>query len=394
MKAYTVLLKENFRFRTLWLVNLITSFGSWFTVVAVYTMLIRFDASAFFIAFIAALHWIPGAIQAPLVGVILDKVKLKDLMLWVLALEFVITLMFLLVTKENYLWLLSILIYIRMSSASLMFTTMQTLVPRVVEELDLRHANDITSVTWSVTFIVGMAIGGVAVDTFGIVPAFIFDSLLFLAAIYAMRKVSYPHSVDEEVQKAIHLLRDGFSYLKEKRDIVFIILLHATVGFTSFDVLVTLLAKNSYGNEISEPLAIGIINAVRALGLFVGPFIFLKYKESMGLLFWLMILQGLSIILWSFIQFDFYISLIGVFLTGVFTTSIWSITYSFIQQRSEDRYLGRVIAYNDMIFLLSNAFIAILIGVLASYSFSLESITGLLGFFFLAAAILVKKKSD
>ncbi|MCV6607379.1 MAG: MFS transporter [Campylobacterales bacterium] len=392
MKNYKDLILQNQQFKTLWLVNLLTSFGSWFTVVATYTMLIQFDASPLIIAIVAALHWIPGAIQAPIAGIILDKVKLKNLMAIVLIVEFVITLSFLAVTKENYIWLLLVLIYIRMSSASLMFTTMQTLIPKVVDGENLRVANDITSVTWSVTFVVGMALGGIAVDSLGVSPAFILDSLLFLFALYGLKNTSFPHVVTETAEKSFQLLKDGLIYLKENKNIIYIILLHGTVGFTSFDVLVTLLAKTQYMNDVSEPLAIGVINAVRAAGLFIGPFLFIKYKESMKLLFWLMIFQGVAIIFWSVLQFDFYISLIGVFVTGVFTTSIWSITYSFIQQQTQEKFLGRVIAYNDMVFLLSNAFIAMVIGSFASYGISLSNITIFLGGLFILSALFIKNK--
>ncbi len=393
MRSYKNLINGNQQFRTLWIVNILTSFGSWFSVVAIYTLLILFDASPIFIAIVAALHWIPGAVQAPIAGVILDRVRIKNLMVVILILEFVTTIAFLLVTKENYHWLLLVLIYIKMSAASLMFTSMQTLIPRVVDSENLRVANDITSVSWSITFVFGMAIGGIAVDHFGVYPAFIIDSALFLFALYGLKNTHYPHIINEKAEKALELIKDGYNYLKKNRHIVFIILLHGTVGFTSFDALVTMLAKNRYADVVSEPMAIGIINAVRAVGLFIGPFIFIRFQESMRLLFWLLIAQGGAIIFWSFIQLDFYVSLIGVFLTGVFTTSIWSITYSFIQQKTDSHYLGRVIAYNDMIFLLSNAFIAIFIGVMASLSFSLGSITGALGFFFLIAAFLIRVKT-
>ncbi len=61
-----------------------------------------------------------------------------------------------------------------------------------------------------------------------------------------------------------------------------LIFLHSCVGLTSFDALITILAKNEYKYVISVPLAIGISNAVRAVALMMGPVIISKYvtKEN------------------------------------------------------------------------------------------------------------------
>jgi DHA3 family macrolide efflux protein-like MFS transporter len=73
---------------------------------------------------------------------------------------------------------------------------------------------------------------------------------------------------------------------------------------TSFDALITILAKNEYKYIISVPLAIGLSNAVRAVALMFGPVFLSKYvtKEN---LHYLLIFQGLSIILWGFMQEQF-----------------------------------------------------------------------------------------
>lgn len=387
--GYINFLKTQDRFRTLWYIDILMSFGSWFTTVAIYTILVRYEASAFFIAVVAAFHWLPGALQAPLTGIVLDRVDPKKLMGVLLSIELVTTLSYLLIDSKEILWLLVILVFFRMSSASFMFTAMQTVVPKLVGKESLRMANDIISVTWSLTFVVGMALGGLAAHFIGTSFAFIFDASLFVVALIILKGADLPKKVDLASEKLMSLLKGGLKYLNENRNIVKIILLHATVGFTSFDALVTLLAKNQYFDTLSEPLTIGIINSVRAMGLFLGPFIFIKFKENMRLLFWLLILQGSAIILWGFLQYDFYISLIGIFLTGVFTTSIWSITYSFIQRETQEEFRGRVVAYNDMIFLLSNALISILIGILASLAVPLSYITMTLGALFLLCAIFI-----
>jgi MFS family permease len=165
--------------------------------------------------------------------------------------------------------------------------------------------------------------------------------------------------------------------------------LHSSVGITSFDALVTLLAKNEYKYVIAVPLAIGITNAVRAVALMVGPLLIGNWitKERLVYAF---IFQGVAIILWGVFQFNFYWALVAIFLTGLTTTTIWSVTYAFIQEKVEQRYLGRVISYNDMIFMLSNVITTFFIGLMASV-ITLDIITMLLGVAFFLVALYYKR---
>jgi len=137
------------------------------------------------------------------------------------------------------------------------------------------------------------------------------------------------------------------------------------------------------------PLAIGWINATRAFALMMGP-LFISNLVHKNTLHYFFFLQGLGIILWSYLQFNFYISLIALFATGFFTTTLWSYTYTLLQKNIEEKYYGRIVAYNDMLFLLSAAFTSFMIGFLASNEYSLESITFLIGLGFILGAIYFK----
>lgn len=375
--------------------NIMSGFGSWFTVVAIYTLLLKFNAPALIIALAAAFHWLPGALQAPISGTIIDRSDTKKLMFILLFIEMGATICMIYIDSAELVWLLLVLVFIKMSSASFFFTAEMALIPSLVSKDELRIANDINSITWSVTFVLGMALGGLFVEYAGVKNAFLLDAFAFLVAISLLTRLNIPKFVKSHTESFAHFVKEGYKYLKEHPFLIHLIFLHATVGFTAFDALVTLLAKTYYIDTISEPLAIGFTNAIRALGLAVGPFIFIRYKDQKKLLFALLLLQGISIITWSFLQHDFYTSLIGSFLVGLFTTSIWSITYSLIQSSAEKRFYGRVVAYNDMFFLLTNAFISIFIGILASFGLRLEYITVILGVLFLFSAFyyrLIKNK--
>lgn len=375
--------------RQLSAVQFIAYFGAWFSNVAIYTMLVDFGASAVMIATVTAMHLIPGIILAPFSGSIVDRLPVKPLMIALLSTELVMTLSFLSIDSLNDIWLLLILLFIRMGSASMFFTTEMTLLPKILKGEALVKANELHSIIWSFTFTGGMAFGGIVVNMYGVKISFIIDSLFFLFALIILAK-TYFDVVHEKHEKHIfHSIKEGIDYIKQNKHLFHYIVLHATVGLTSFDSLVTLLADYKYKYVIAVPLAIGITNALRAFALMIGPFLISSWINKQRL-FYIFIFQGLSIILWAVLQNSFYIALTGVFLTGLVTTTIWSYTYAMLQEEVDKKYLGRVLAYNEMVFMLANVTTTFFIGFTAAY-FTLDIITIMLGCGFLGVAYYYKK---
>jgi hypothetical protein len=58
-----------------------------------------------------------------------------------------------------------------------------------------------------------------------------------------------------------------------------------------------------------------------------------------------------------------------------------------LQEETQSDYMGRVISYNDMFFMLSNIATALFIGYASNGGLSLETITAVLGIGFIASAI-------
>ncbi|OUR70673.1 MFS transporter [Arcobacter sp. 31_11_sub10_T18] len=381
---YRELLKTYPTIRNLSIVQFIAYFGAWFSNVAIYSMLVDFGASSFLIALVTAAHFLPAVLMAPFSGAFIDRIKLKSLMVILLCVELSMTLLFITVTSLDDVWFLMILIFIRMGAASMFFSAEMSLIPKLIDGEALQKANEIHSIIWSFTYAAGMAVSGVIVNLWGVRIAFIIDACFFIIALAALFRISFDVEIHETKEKLFDMIKEGFNYIKENKIIIHLILLHSSVGLTAFDTLVTLLADYNYKFIIAVPLAIGISNAVRAFALMVGPF-FIGNKINKNNLHYLLILQGVSIIAWAVFQHNFYLALIGLFLSGYTTTTLWSYTYALLQKKIEPKYMGRVIAYNDMIFMLTNIVTTLFIGLMASF-ISLELITILIGFAFFATA--------
>jgi len=382
--TYRELLKNHKIVRQLSLVQLIAYFGAWFSNVAIFTLLVQFEVSSIIVSIVAAMNFLPGIILSPISGTIIDRTNIKKLMIILMSTELVMTLCFLFINEASDVWILMILLFIRMGAASMFFSTEMTLLPKIISGEALQKANEIHSIIWSFTYAAGMAISAFVVHSFGVKTAFIIDALFFVVSLLffiPLKLQIKPSDIKESISS---MIKDGFLYLKQNSIALKLILLHASVGLTSFDALVTLLADYEYKLVLAVPLAIGISNAVRAFALMVGPFIIGSWVNQKTLTY-LFLMQGTAIIVWGLTSYNFYISLIGLFLTGFFTSTIWSYTYALLQEKVEHKYLGRTLAYNEMIFMLSNVITTLFIGFMASLV-SLDIITIILGLAFYGVA--------
>ena len=385
MKQYIDLLKREDTLRRLTFIQLISYFGAWFSNVAIYTLLIEMHVSAGVIAFVAALYFIPGVIQAPLSGTLIDRLNPKKLMLFLLFIEIVSTFSLLLINTNASLWMLYVLIFIRMGAASFYFTAEMSLLPKMLNHNVLRQANEIHSIIWSFSYTIGMAISGFVVYLLGVKIAFILDGSLFLIGGFLLMGTPLHVKVAKQSESIILMMKKTFTYLKENRHIVHFMLVHSLVGLTSYDALVALIVDKYYSSIIATALALGLIHSSRAIGLVIGP-IFLGKWINDKRLFYVFIFQGIALLVWAAAMQYFYLSLVASVLVGFFTTTLWSYSYTLIQHKTDKNYYGRIVAYNDMIFLLVAALTALLTGELVKIGLSLEWIVIYLsGAFFLSS---------
>ncbi len=386
MKRYVALLKSEPVLARLSLIQLIAYFGAWFSNVAIYTLLLEMGVSATVVALTAALHFLPGVVQAPFSGVLIDRFHPKKMMLITLAVEIICTFSLLLVTDVSALGLLFVLIVLRMAAASFYFTIEMALLPKILHVKKLQLANEIHSIIWSISYTLGMAISGFVVYKVGVSVAFIIDGLLFVLAFGLLYNLSITVQVNATSHHIVAMFKETLTYIKHDRRVFYLLLLHALVGLTAFDALVALMVHEYYTHLIATSLAIGLLHASRALGLVVGPMLIGNYMNNTRLRY-LFMFQAAAIMLWAAVMPNFYLSLIASVLVGLCTTTLWSYTYTLLQHHTDQAYYGRVVAYNDMLFLLVAAVTSMMIGLYADAGVSLQVITLMLGLSFVVATL-------
>ena len=154
------------------LIQLISYFGTWFSQVAIFSMIVAYGASEVTVALTAAMAMFPAVILAPLIGIIIDRIDFKKLMLILLLIEIVMTLGFIFINSLEYICVLMLLIFLRSSAASMLFSAEMALFPKLVQGKMLKNTNEIHSIIWSLCYASGMAVGGLATHFMGFDTAF------------------------------------------------------------------------------------------------------------------------------------------------------------------------------------------------------------------------------
>lgn len=269
-----------------------------------------------------------------------------------------------------------------MAAASFYFTTEMSLLPKILKGNDLQKANELHSIIWSTSYTLGMALSGFVVYSFGIKAAFLLDTFMFLAGFVLLYGLRIEVGVIKAKEKLLDMIGDTFVYLRKYPHAVHLMLLHSFVGLTAFDALVALMVDYYYKDIVAASLALGMLHAIRAFGLIIGP-VFLRKLTNNKKMIYIFIFQGFALWNWAYIMEDFYLSLAASLIVGLFTTTLWSYTYTLLQKNIDEKYYGRIVAYNDMLFLLSAAATSFMTGYLFESGVSLEGIAFIMGIGFI-----------
>lgn len=185
MRSSLRLLLRRRSYRALWLADLASLIGDWFSVVAVSVVAGAAAGSAaagaLALATVLAAHLLPQALFAPVAGVLADRLDRRALLLGGSIVEGLVTIGMAVAASRGASGTMQALLFARGLVAALREPAAGAALPRLVAADELALANGLGAATWSVTFVVGMALGGVAAEV-GPVFALAVDAASFFVA--------------------------------------------------------------------------------------------------------------------------------------------------------------------------------------------------------------------
>ena len=371
MKEYIRLLKKYRGFRNLWLASVVSLAGDWFNTIASMMIVNRYTDSELAVSWILIARALPRFFLGPFAGVVADRFDRKKVMVVADVLRAGIVLSFLFVDRPERVWLIYVLTVAQFVLASFFDPASSAILPGLVEDKkDLVAANVLRSITWSAMLALGSAIGGGFAGLFGAEAALVIDGATFMLS--AVLVLQIPNitkaAVIGEQQGGLQEMVEGFRYVAARFDTAVLALVKTFGQIGSSDIIIAVYAEQYFPYGQEGATALGVLFGAAGLGSIVGPLIgnnLLKGQVSSyrRAIHWgyLIVPVGWAFVAWSP---NLWVAALGLMLRMMGTSLNWTFSDVLIQTEVEDRFLGRVFAFDLGLFTVATSTSIFLTGYL------------------------------
>ncbi len=362
LQPYIDLIGQNENYRRLWLAQIISNFGDWFGILAVYALIQTYSGSELLLGLIIVVKMLSLAASSPLAGFITDRFNRRQLMILCDIMRGILVLGLILVTSQELLWLAYVITAIQMVFSAIFEPAKTSSIPNVTTPKELVNANILSAASWSIIFTTGMAFGGFATAYLGTDLVFIINAISYgISAIFIYRAViPQVEMTDEEKKKNRNPLTgiiEGFKFLKNNGDVLRPALAKGTFTMC-IGALVYMLIIVAEDVLLMGSVGLGILYAARGIGTGIGPVLGRRlfrresgWIRAMGLF---MIFCGLMYCITSWLSSIVLMS-IFVLLAHMASGSNWVMSTVLLQRRSPDLFRGRVFSTEWLLFTLAQS---------------------------------------
>lgn len=362
LRPYINLVSNNQNYRRLWLSQVVSNFGDWFGILAVYALITRYSDSEFLLGLIIVVKMMSLAAFSPFAGYITDRFNRRRLMMFCDIMRGLIVLGLLLVVSYETLWLAYVLTALQMMLSAIFEPAKTSSIPNVTTEQELVDANVLSAASWSVIFTMGMGIGGLATEWLGTDLVFILDAISYGVSTWFIYRAAIPQEeMDaEELERTKNPLvgiKEGFLYLHSQAHI-----LRPTLAkgcFTMFlGALTYMLILVSEEILMMGSIGLGLLYSARGIGTGIGPVIGRRIFENEGS--WIrgmglcMIFAGVTYTVVGLTS-SLGVMLLFVFIAHAASGANWVMSTVLLQRRTPDTFRGRIFSTEWLLFTLAQS---------------------------------------
>lgn len=362
------LLRSHPAFRRLWAAGAVSLAGDWLSFVAVSVLAIESGGGAFALALVFAAHALPAAFLAPLAGALVDRLDRRRVLVAADVIASVITAAMAAAAVLGWVAAVQLLLLARSAVSAIVPPGETAALRRLVPAAALGRANALLAATWSVAYVAGMSLGGLA-SLLGPAIALALDAASFLvaAALHAtLPPMPAPGAAAPSsgalasLRRALALVRatprdtaDALRVAARRRALMAAVLGKAPIalaggaGWIALNLLGTALAP--FG---AAALSFGILQAVRGAGTGIGPAIAGRLERAgvtEDTLQWLARLTMLTAVgALAFARTPVTL-LVASLVWGMGTGSNWVLSHTALQRHSPDEVIGRLAAFDELL---------------------------------------------
>ena len=385
------MLKTNADMRRVFLAQVISYLGDWFSFVAIIGLVDDLSGSKFLISLVMVAFSLPSFLASPIAGSMVDRFDRRRILVFVSIIQAVAALGLLLVGKDT-IWLAFLAQSTVSALAAVVGPATESAIPNIARnDEELRLANSLLGSTWGVMLAVGAAVGGVFASVFGRDAAFIANGVSFALAAILFSRIKTPMQKDRNVQtqrqriRPIADMREAIIHSRQDPVLMALIFSKTTfaIGAGVVSQLAVLASDVFNGGDASRGLLIGI----RGVGTGLGPLIAMRYTR--GQLSKVLTICGFASLAFSGFYFigawmpTLWLTAIFVMLAHLGGGAQWTLSSYGLQLRSPDHIRGRILAGDFALVTLMLSVTSALAGLVSEFFGVRQAISG----FAFAAAI-------
>lgn len=366
------LLRENRDLRLLFIAQVVSYLGDWFTFVALVGLVEDATGSAFLVSLVLVAFSLPSFLLSPLAGPTVDRFDRRKLLAVVSAVQACAALG-LLLADGDHIWIAFVFQGLVSGLAAFIAPAIAAAVPNLARDADeLRTANAMLGSTWGVMLAVGASIGGLFSQAFGRNAAFVADAATFVvaAALFALirgRTQERGTRRTGERLRPIADMREALSFAR--RDRVVLALMSSKAAFGIGAGIVSQLAVLASDAFHAGDAGRGLLLGARGVGSGLGPI--LASRLARGSLDRILLICGVAACSFSVAYLGaawaptLLVASVMVALAHLGGGAQWTISTIGLQMRTPDSVRGRVMAGDFAIVTLVLSITSIAAGLLS-----------------------------
>jgi MFS family permease len=203
-------------FAILWAGAFVSNVGTWMESVAVGILVTNATGEATWTGLVAVAGFVPVAVLSPVGGALADRVPRRHLLITTSSIQTVLAsvLTLLAATGKPGPGIVTLIVFAAGCVQAIGFPAYQAVLPDLVPHDEIVSAVALSSAQWNLGRIVGPALAGIVIHFGGYEWAFGFNTLSFLAVIFAVFQLHLPPPAETDHPSVLSSVRQGFEYAR------------------------------------------------------------------------------------------------------------------------------------------------------------------------------------
>lgn len=259
-------------FRYFWSGALLSNMGSWIQAMALGWLVFNLTNSPFLLGFVNFAGSLPVLLFALFAGAAADRLDKKLLIIWTQGILMILAFLlgFLTTSKATTVVNISLIHFGAGIAMAFSFPAWQAIISDIVSGEDLLNAIALNSAQFNLARLVGPAVAGFVLSTWGVAACFYVNGASFLAVIIALLLIApAEHLKKEEEENVWQHIFGGLRYARDHREVGFMLLTIAvlTIFGVPYSVFMPVFARDIL--EVGAK-GFGMLMAANGLGALLG----------------------------------------------------------------------------------------------------------------------------